>query len=445
MAGGSARAAKKRILFGMFPAWGHVAPTVAIAQQLQDRGHDVAYAVHPAISALLAEAGLETLAGLGWGRVAVRSQQHLQRGGFDLAWLVRVARGRPATTLVDDLPRGVDELRVAMHRFWPDVIVNDLLFAPGSIAAELAGVPWAGSCPFALPQWDDDLPPYGSGIPYGAPRDLRWRLLDLRTRRFRRRLDRSINRARRKLGAEALPHPFSRLSPWLDVAYVTEAIEYPRPSLGRQVHFVGPSISRRRGDHRIPFPWDWLDGCPLVLVSLGTIFVHHERFLRSCAEAARDQPWQMVVRVGPAFDPTRGEAPPDNVRFVTELAQLALLPKCAAMLSHAGMSSVLEALSEGVPLVLAPAAVEQPDTAARVVRAGAGIRIDLRRAGRDEIRTALRRVLDEPAFRENARRIAGDFARCDGPVVAADLIERLADTRRPVLRPPGRGPTVYVR
>jgi len=38
-----------RIVFGMYPAWGHIAPTVAIAQELVSRGHDVVYATHRAM------------------------------------------------------------------------------------------------------------------------------------------------------------------------------------------------------------------------------------------------------------------------------------------------------------------------------------------------------------------------------------------------------------
>jgi MGT family glycosyltransferase len=434
-----------RILFGMFPAWGHVAPTVAVAQELVRRGHEVRYAMHPELAPLLTEAGLRTIDGVDWGAVAVRSQRSLRRHGAGLRWLLFAVRGRPGIGFVHDLPRGVDGLCAAIERLGAEVLVSDLAFAPGPIAAERCGIPWVGSCPYVLPPWDDDLPPWGSGLRLDAPRDRRWRRLDRRGRLFRRRMDRRIDRARRRFGLPIHPHPFSALSPWLDLVYLTERLDFPRPSLGRQVHYVGPSISARRGDHGIAFPWERLDGDrPLVLVSLGTIFVHHAAFFRRVAEAARGQPWQAVMRVDPSVERELAGSLPDNVLPVTELPQLELLERCAAMVTHAGTSSVLEALSRGLPLVLAPAAVEQPDTAARVARAGGGVRVDVRRSDAGEIRRAIERALHDAALREGARRIAADLARCDAPRVGADLIERLVETGRPVLRPEGTGATVYV-
>jgi UDP:flavonoid glycosyltransferase YjiC (YdhE family) len=42
------------------------------------------------------------------------------------------------------------------------------------------------------------------------------------------------------------------------------------------------------------------------------------------------------------------------------------------------------------------------------------------------VRAAVRRLLEEPAFRENARRIARRFAEVSGPPRAAELLEKLA-------------------
>jgi UDP:flavonoid glycosyltransferase YjiC (YdhE family) len=78
-----------------------------------------------------------------------------------------------------------------------------------------------------------------------------------------------------------------------------------------------------------------------------------------------------------------------------------------------------------------------------VVKVGPGF--EPGRDGVGRIRKALVRLFEEPSFRENARRLAADFARCDAPVVGADLIERLIETGRPVLRDDGQRPTIYAR
>ncbi|GAA4250175.1 hypothetical protein [Dactylosporangium darangshiense] len=50
------------------------------------------------------------------------------------------------------------------------------------------------------------------------------------------------------------------------------------------------------------------------------------------------------------------------------------------------------------------------------------------------LRSAVRRVLGEPSYRERAAAIRDDVARHDGPADACVLIERLARTGAPVLR-----------
>jgi zeaxanthin glucosyltransferase len=435
-----------RILFGLLPAWGHVAPTVALAQELQARGHQVAYACHPSVGPALRRAGLDLRGEFQWGDRVVQSMAHRRRGGSRLTWFLFIARGRLMTVFTHDLGRGVDDLRRLIRTWKPDVLVSDLLFSPGPIAAELEDVPCATSCPNVIPHWDeDDLPPYGSGLPYDAPRDLRWRVILSVGRSVRARMDRVINRVRRANGLPDAAHPFMGFSPYLGLAYVTEAVEYPRRHLGRQVHYIGPSLSETRGDHGVEFPWEWLDGRTLVLLSFGSIYLDHDRFYREAAEASRGQPWQIVIRVGPGFDRERAGRPAGNVLFVDDQPQIELLRRTSVMITHAGMNSCLEALTRGVPLLLATVTGEQADLAERIIRAGAGLRIDMRRSRAGEIRDAVHRLLelDEASFREGAERIARDFARCDGPTTGADLVERLMHTRNPVLRPGGVGPTVY--
>jgi len=432
-----------RVAFGMFPAWGHVAPTVAIAQELVSRGHEVVYAIHGAMEPRLEAAGLQRLAAFEWGGRSVRGQEHTRRHGLDLSWLIRVARGRPQSIFLHDLGPAAARFRQILGDWRADLLVSDQLFTPGPIAAEAAGIPHATSFPNALPPWDDDLPPCGSGLAPDAPRGLLWRVAEIISRRGAERMGRPINRVRRAHGLQPLERPLMRPSPYLGLAYLTGALEYPRPRFPLQMHLIGPSVSRRRGDHQVSFPWDRLDDRPLILLSMGTIFLSQDRFYRAAAEASRGQEWQMVIRVGPGFRRPGPEETPENVLFVDEQPQLELLERAAAMISHAGVNSCVESLAAGVPLLLAPAALDQADFAQRVLRAGSGILVSRRRARAAQIRAGLQRLLTEPSFRASARRIAADFSRCDGPRVGADLLERLMATRRPVHRPPGAGLTIY--
>ena len=123
---------------------------------------------------------------------------------------------------------------------------------------------------------------------------------------------------------------------------------------------------------------------------------------------------------GPGGDPRSGQ------RVVRRWVRHAdVLPYCSAVLTHGGHGTVIKALAAGVPLVVAPLGRDQPDNAARVVRAGAGLRVS-RKASAADLRKALGRVLEEPRFRTAARRMAATLAaeRDEGLVV--DELERTA-------------------
>lgn len=430
-----------RILFGLFPAWGHVAPTVAIAQRLQASGHQVLYASHPSMRQLLNRAGLELADSYQTGERVVEAIHLLSRGrAFEVFF--RLARLNMLNIYLHDLERGAREL-VRLTRMWrPHVMVNDILFHAGSLAAEAVGIPYVTSCALVLPRTSRDLPPYGSGFSPSRP-DWRWSFWRAVWERLDRHADQKINRVRTVLGLPRTEQSFLSLSPYLCVAYSTAALEYTHRSLPPQVFLVGPSISPKRGDHDIPFPWDWLDGRPLVCVSMGTIFTGLKSFFRKAIEASRGQPWQMVIKQGPAMSPRDWGGVPENVLLVNQQPQVALLQRARVMVSHGGDNSVNEALSAGVPLALVPVGADQRDSAQRVVEAGAGLRLSRRWSSARELQRTIRLLLDDPTYREHAQRIARDFSRCDGPGVSAVLIERLIRTRAPVARNPGEPATVY--
>jgi UDP:flavonoid glycosyltransferase YjiC (YdhE family) len=76
------------------------------------------------------------------------------------------------------------------------------------------------------------------------------------------------------------------------------------------------------------------------------------------------------------------------------------------VITHAGHGTVIKSLAAGVPMLCLPHGRDQGDNAARVVDAGAGLRLS-RRSSATTIRRGVRRVLEEPAFCQNARRMAG--------------------------------------
>jgi UDP:flavonoid glycosyltransferase YjiC (YdhE family) len=138
----------------------------------------------------------------------------------------------------------------------------------------------------------------------------------------------------------------------------------------------------------------------------------------------------VVVTLGPALRAVRLPAS-DEVRVAVAASHDALVPRCALVVSHAGHGTVVRPLRHGVPVLCLPTGRDQPENAARVEHAGAGLRLS-RRASAGAIRKAARRLLAEPAFAQAAGRLGLRIAAdADGGVAAAQALERVVRDAAP--------------
>ncbi len=109
--------------------------------------------------------------------------------------------------------------------------------------------------------------------------------------------------------------------------------------------------------------------------------------------------------------------------MVSYAPQLELLRRSILAITHAGLNTVLDALSTGVPMVAVPVTNEQPGTAARLAWAGTGEVIPLRRATPERLRTLVARVCSEPSYRAAAERVRDAIKAGGGAPRAAEIIE----------------------
>jgi MGT family glycosyltransferase len=399
-----------RFLFVVPPLQGHVNPTVSVGIELAGRGHDVAWTGLPAELATWLPPGAELVSARPRQETSSDEELRTQSRGLRGAAAFKFLWERVLLPLAYSSLDGVEE---TVDAWKPDVLVSDQQALAGAAVARRRGLLWATSATTTA-EMADSLA--------GMPLVMRW--LDDHLRAFQRHAGVPDERC----SADRL-----RTSEHLVLVYSTRELIGSPMVFPAHFAFVGPSISERPDS--TPFPWEWLDpDRPCVLVSLGTVNTEAgERFLRVAAEALAGEPLQAVLVAPPGLlnvgEPATagGSDLAPNLLVRPRVPQLALLPRLAAVVSHAGHNTVCETLAFGLPLVLAPIRDDQPIVADQVVRAGAGVRVHFGRVGPDHLRDAVRRALEDTDLRRSAAAIRRSFDAAGGAPAAANRLERLCN------------------
>ena len=199
------------------------------------------------------------------------------------------------------------------------------------------------------------------------------------------------------------------------------------------MHFTGP-LSDPASRQGVPFPWHQLTGQPLIYASLGTIQNKHLGLFSTIAEACRHLDAQLVIALGGGSTPEALPPLPGSPLVVEFAPQLELLSRASLTITHAGLNTVLESLSCGVPMVAIPITNDQPGVAARVAWSGTGVVVSVKRASVPRLRAAIDRVWHDGAYTKNAQRLQQAIAAAGGVSRAADIVEQAIATGKPVLR-----------
>jgi zeaxanthin glucosyltransferase len=139
---------------------------------------------------------------------------------------------------------------------------------------------------------------------------------------------------------------------------------------------------------------------------------------------AKHKGTQLVLSIGDQIDPRQIGSVPKNTIIVRRAPQLEVLERARVCITHAGLNTVLESLTCGVPQVAVPVTFDQPSIAARIAARKTGVTTDLDKLTPDHLSTLLDEVVNNSVYRENASKIQEAIAKTDGLRKAADIIER---------------------
>jgi MGT family glycosyltransferase len=308
----------------------------------------------------------------------------------------------------------------AVHDAGVDMLLVDQTEPAGGSVAEHLGIPFVTLCNALALNREPDVPP-----PFSP-----WNYQESIWARMRNRLgyavsDRILAPVRNVLTAYRrrwkLPEHKGSEDSYSQLAQISQQpreFDFPRKFLPSCFHYVGPLRGPER--HKVEFPWDRLDGRPLIYSSLGTLQNQKTDLFQCFTQACEGLDVQLVIagRSPESLGPL-----PENVIAAAYAPQLELLQKANLTLTHGGLNTVLDSLSCGVPMVLVPVTYEQPAIAARVLRIGAGEILPLSNVSPAGLRTEIRKITAVDTYNVKARGIAASIRAAGGVVRAADIIE----------------------
>lgn len=240
--------------------------------------------------------------------------------------------------------------------------------------------------------------------------------------RFMRPITETVDAYRIRWGLAKLSGPEGSFSELAQISQQPPAFDFPRVKLPAHFHYVGPL---RKPAANVEFPWNRLDGRPLVYASLGTLQNRKQDVFRCFTEVCAELNLQIVVAHGGGLDSGFLASLPGNPIAVPYAPQLEVLAHTRLTLTHAGLNTVLDSLSLGVPMVAVPITYEQPAIASRIRWCEAGEVIPYPKLKRDRLRKTVERVLGDSRYSANAKAVRKSILNAGGVRRAADVVEKV--------------------
>lgn len=415
------------------PFLSHLRAMEAIAGALLALGHRVTVVQQADVAALLRQPQL------GFARVGAVSHPP----GALKAVIDRAARpGGPwgIRRVIADMAAATDmycrDAPAVLRAIGADAVIADQMEPAGGLVAEYLGLPFVSvACalpvnrearvPLPVMPWRYRDEPWGEQLNLHSSGVYDWAM---------RAHAQVISRHAAAFGLSPRQRLDECLSPLLQLSQATPGFDFPRVALPRHFHAVGPLRDTSSEEPALALPI--ATGEPFVFASLGTLQGDRVGLFERIAKACRDLGVAVLIAHCGRLD-ARQQARLQRAgsRWVTDFApQRAVLARADAVITHAGLNTVLDALEAGVPSLALPIAFDQPGVAARVVHAGVGLKLDPRLASRARIAQALRRLLHEPGFAQRAKALGAEVRDAGGAARAARLIEQVLGIESPVAK-----------
>jgi rhamnosyltransferase subunit B len=414
-----------RIVLNTFGSFGDIHPYMAIALELQARGHEPVIATTDWYREKLESAGLQS--------VAVRP--NLPQPGDQAAELIdKIMEPKTGPRFLteeiiypavrdsyDDLLRAVEGA---------DLLVTHPAAPAGPLVGRKAGIPWISTVLAPLSffsAYDPPVPPFWqwtSKLSVLGPRFMKF-FLDTMKSSYKAN---AVAKFRDELGLSDTGNPMfeGQHSPILVLALFSKVFAKPQPDWPKQTEITG--FCFYDGRHETPMPAELAqfldDGPPPIVFTLGSSAVWVARdFFHESIKAAKRLGQRAVLLVG--GERNHLSSLPDGMIAVDYAPYETLLPRASVVVHHGGVGTTSQGLLAGVPTLIVPFAFDQSDNAEHARRLGTSRTVYRHKYQAARVANELHKLLSQPAYKQNAIQVSQQLKQENGPARAADLIEQV--------------------
>ena len=335
-----------------------------------------------------------------------------------------------------DMARSTDmlcrELPAALSALGIDALLADQMEAAGALVALGAGLPYISvACalpvnreaglPLPVMPFRFDSSERGVQMVQGSTRVYDW-LMTAHSKVV------AQHAVRFGLPARGMLHEW--LSPLAQISQTVAGFDFPRRAAPPHFYHVGPLRTQDTGSASASMP-PVAAGRPFVFASLGTLQGQRFSLFKRIARACRAQDAQLLVAHCGGLNAAQGRALIQaGATWVTGFApQAAALARADAVVSHAGLNTVMDAMLARTPILALPIAFDQPGVAARVVHAGVGVSASARFASAAHLSRQLGQLLTGSAFARRLDALGAEVEQAGGAPRAAAIIETVLKLR----------------
>jgi zeaxanthin glucosyltransferase len=420
-----------KIGFVSLPLSGHLNPMTALARKLQSRGHDITYIGVPDAEPIVRAAGVNfvpycekefpkgTIA-KDWGHVAKMHGQGI------VAYTIETLEPALLKPALEQLPAKIKETGV-------QAMVLDIVHFFVEIVPMSLGIPYVQIWNVLNIDLSGATPPslFG-GQNENTPEALARNVEKVKW----------INGLMGPVADLAIPYaekmglkvdwsdPAATSSKLAIISQIPKEFDFPNIPWPPQFHYAGP-FHDGAGREQQTFPWERLDGRPLIYASLGTLVNGLDYIYKIILDAVGTlSNVQVVLSVGKNVNRDDLGQIPSNTIVVNSAPQLELLQRATLCITHAGLNTTFESLAQGVPMVAIPIGYEQPGVAARIVYHGAGELIEVEDLTVVRLSELIPRVQTNPGYRDRARDFQKVIAKTHGLDKAAEIVEKVFENHQ---------------